>query len=185
MLISVTFSMQISPSLSLSHHHDDHHHYQDTKERGPKRLQRLQRNHAAVSPWQSLNRILLERKKTTADSKLHDNQADIRQDRSCTDHITTLHIVIEQSLGWSSSPYVNFIDYDKAFDSVDRETHWKLLGQYGIPKKIISLIQCRYQGMFFRAVLEGQLQITLRSRLECIRDFCYRSASSHLWTTGS
>ena len=48
---------------------------------------------------------------------------------------------------WSGTPplYINFIDYEKAFDSVDRETMWKLLRHYGVPKKIISLIQCTFQ----------------------------------------
>nr|KAG5704548.1 hypothetical protein BaRGS_031812 [Batillaria attramentaria] len=34
---------------------------------------------------------------------------------------------------------------EKAFDSVDREALWKLLRHYGVPGKIISLIQCTYQ----------------------------------------
>ena len=56
---------------------------------------------------------------------------------------------------WNSSLYVNFIE--KALDSIDRETLWKLLGHYGITKKIISIIQCSYHGMTCRAVHGGQL----------------------------
>jgi hypothetical protein len=47
---------------------------------------------------------------------------------------------VEQSLEWNPSLYVNFIDYEKIFDSdvsVDRETLWKLLSHYGVPKNII------------------------------------------------
>jgi hypothetical protein len=33
-----------------------------------------------------------------------------------------------------SSLYINFIDYEKAFDSVDKETLWKLLRHYGVPE---------------------------------------------------
>ena len=40
--------------------------------------------------------------------------------------------------------YVNFIDYEKAFDSVDRQILWKLLRHYGVPVKIVSQIQCIY-----------------------------------------
>ena len=43
--------------------------------------------------------------------------------------------------------YINFIDYQKAFDSVDRETMWKLLRHCGVPVKIISLIRCTFQNM--------------------------------------
>ena len=90
------------------------------------------------------------------DSKLCDHQAGCRQDMSCTDHIAALRIVIEQSLEWNSSFYVNFIDYEKAIDSIGRETLWELLFHYGIPKKIISVIQCSYQGMPCRVVHRGQ-----------------------------
>ena len=71
---------------------------------------KLQRNYAAASPRQSSQKILLERMKTEVDSKLRGHQAGLREDRSCTDHIATLHIVIQQSLEWSSSYYANFID---------------------------------------------------------------------------
>ncbi|VDP42490.1 unnamed protein product [Schistosoma margrebowiei] len=38
------------------------------------------------------------------------------------DQISTLRIIVEQSIEWNSSFYINFIDYEKAFDSVDRTT---------------------------------------------------------------
>ena len=72
-------------------------------------------------PSKFLNRILLERMKTAADSQLRDNQAGFKQDRSCVDHIATLRMIIEQFLEWNSSLYVTFIDYEKTIDSVDRE----------------------------------------------------------------
>ena len=50
---------------------------------------------------------------------------------------------------WNSSLYINFIDYEKAFDSVD--TLWKLLEHYGIPEKIITIIQQSYEGMTCRS----------------------------------
>ena len=95
--------------------------------------------------------------KAAVDNRLRDQQAGFRQDRSCTDHIATLRIIVEQSLELNSSLYVNFIDYEKAFDSVDRETLWKLLKHYGIPGKIITLIQRTYEGMSCTVVRRGQL----------------------------
>ena len=57
----------------------------------------------------------------------------------------------------NSPLYVNFIDYEKAFDSVDRETMWKLLRHYGVPEKIISLILCTFQDMSCRTAHAEQL----------------------------
>ena len=37
--------------------------------------------------------------------------------------------------------YVNFVDYEKAFDNLDRETSWKLLRHYGVPMNFVNLIR--------------------------------------------
>ena len=78
-------------------------------------------------PGKVLNRIILERMKGEVDKTLREEQAGFRQDRSCTDQIATLRIIVEQSIEWNSSLYVNFVDYEKAFDSLDRDTLWKIL----------------------------------------------------------
>ena len=95
------------------------------------------------TPGKVLNRVLLERMKEAVDPRLRDQQAGYRRNRSFADQIASLRIIVEQSLEWNSPLYINLIDYEKAFDSVDRETTWKLLRHYGVPKKIISLIRCR------------------------------------------
>ena len=62
--------------------------------------------------------------KDAVDPLLRDQQAGFRQNRSCIDQIAALRIIVEQSLEWNSSLYINFVDYEKAFDSVDRNTLW-------------------------------------------------------------
>ena len=59
--------------------------------------------------------------KEAVDLKLRDQQAGFRRNRSCADQIASLRIIGEQSLEWNSPLYINFIDYEKAFGSVDRE----------------------------------------------------------------
>ena len=99
------------------------------------------------TPGKALNRALLERMKEAVELKLRDQQAGFRRNRYCADQIASLRIIVEQSLEWNSPLYINFIDYEKAFDSVDRETMWKLLRHYRVPEKIISLIRCTCQDM--------------------------------------
>ena len=41
---------------------------------------------------------------------------------------------------------INFIDLKKAFDSVHRESLWKIMKSYGIPQRIIDIIQNFYDG---------------------------------------
>ena len=108
-------------------------------------------------PSKIFNRVILNRIKNAADPKLRDNQAGFRKNRSCKDQIATLRVIVEQSLEWNTSLYINFIDYEKAFDSVDRNTLWKLLRHYGVPEKIVSLIRKSYDGMNNRVVHGQQL----------------------------
>ena len=51
------------------------------------------------------------------------------------------------SSAWNGTPslHINFVDFRKAFDSVHRETLWKILESYGIPDKIITLINLFYR----------------------------------------
>ncbi|VDP36416.1 unnamed protein product [Schistosoma curassoni] len=95
--------------------------------------------------------------KDSVDAQLSDQQAGFRKDRSCTDQIATLRVIVEQSIGWNSSLYINFIDYEEAFDSVDRATLRKLLRHYGIPEKIVNIIQNSYDGLTCKTVHERQL----------------------------
>ena len=87
-----------------------------------------------VTAGKVLHRIILERLKEGLDSKLREEQAGFRQHRSCRDQIITLRIITEQSVEWNSSLYIIFVDFEKAFDSVDKETLWKILRHHGIKR---------------------------------------------------
>ena len=108
-------------------------------------------------PGKVFNRILLERMKVAVDPLLRDEQAGFRPNRSCADQIATLRIILEQSLEWNTPLYINFVDYEKAFDSVDRETLWRLLRHYGVPNKIVNIIRNSYSEMNCKVIHEGQL----------------------------
>ncbi|VDP33081.1 unnamed protein product [Schistosoma margrebowiei] len=45
----------------------------------------------------------------------------------------------------------------EAFNSVDRTTLWKLLRHYGVPQKIVNIIQNSYDGLHCKIVHGGQL----------------------------
>ena len=108
-------------------------------------------------PGKLFNRILLERMKTEVDRLLREGQASFRKERSCTDHIATLRMITEQSLEWNSPLYITFIDFEKAFDSIDRTAFWKLLAHYGIPEEIIRLIRTTYEPSTCQVVHNGSL----------------------------
>ncbi|RUS70807.1 hypothetical protein EGW08_021427 [Elysia chlorotica] len=56
-------------------------------------------------------RIMLERLETTLDKRLRDEQAGFRQDRPCTEYIST---IIERSLESQTPLHAAFVDIQKA-----------------------------------------------------------------------
>ena len=87
------------------------------------------KNHRGIMlllvPGKVLNRIILDSLTTTLDAELRDQQAGFRTDRSCTDHIATLRIIIEQTLEWSSSLSISFVEFQKTYYmTVSTATHY-------------------------------------------------------------
>ena len=103
------------------------------------------------------NRILLERMKTEVDRQLRKEQAGCGKERSSTDHIATLQVIIEQSLEWNFPVCITFVDFEKAFDNIDRTAIWKLLAHYDILEKIIRLICTTYEPSTSQVVHNGSL----------------------------
>ena len=73
--------------------------------------------------------------------KLNDNQAGFRKGYSTTDHIFTLHSLIELLKSRKKKLYCCFIDFSQAFDSVWRIGLWR------------KLLETSVNGKFFRIVL--------------------------------
>ena len=83
---------------------------------------------------------------THVDRLLRQQQDGFRRGRSCTDQIFTLRqIIIEKVTEGRRPVIVNFIDFRKAFDSIHRPALWKILQQYGLPTKIVTVIQKLYE----------------------------------------
>ena len=97
-------------------------------------------------------RVILERIKAAPEEKLREEQAGFRDGRSCTDR----RIIVEQSIEWQSSLYINFIDFEKAFDSISREVLWRFLRHCGLPVKIVTIIRALYEGFSEQVVHNWQ-----------------------------
>ena len=67
------------------------------------------------------------------EENIRNEQAGFRKGRSCIDHIVVLRQILEQSAEWKCNFFVLYVDFDKAFDSLYRETLWKILRSYGRP----------------------------------------------------
>ena len=59
--------------------------------------------------------------------ELPDVQAGFRKARGTRDQIANIHWIIEKAREFQKNIYFCFIDYAKAFDSVDHNKLWKIL----------------------------------------------------------
>ena len=95
-------------------------------------------------PSKILAKTIMQRISNAVDMKLRKEQAGFRKHRGCIDQIFALRTIIEQCTEWQRQIYVNFVDFEKAFDSIHRESLWKILRNYGIPYKMVQLIKSFY-----------------------------------------
>ena len=86
-------------------------------------------------PGKVLSIILLNRLKYSTDLKLREQQAGFRSNRSCSEQVFMLRNIIEQCTEFQQPILLNFVDFKKAFDSIHRESLWKIAALYGIPEK--------------------------------------------------
>ncbi|XP_062532890.1 uncharacterized protein LOC134201663 [Bombyx mori] len=119
-----------------------------------------------------LARLLLNRMSKKITGTLREEQAGFLPGRSCTDHTNTLRILIEQSVEWQTEMILTFVDFEKAFDTVQWSKMWACLKQRGIPNKIIGIIQALYRGSTCRVVhdqvLGAPIEMTAGVKQGCL-----------------
>ena len=78
--------------------------------------------------------------------ELPDVQAGFRKSTGTRDQIANIHWIIEKAREFQKNIYFCFIDYAKAFDSVDHNTLWKILKDTEIPDHLSFLLRNLYAG---------------------------------------
>lgn len=88
--------------------------------------------------------IIMNRIAPHMESTLRNERAGSRANRSCLDQSNTLRPIIEQSNEFCSPLYLLFIDFEKAFDNINRSAVWQSLSRRGIPGSIVRIIKALY-----------------------------------------
>ena len=91
------------------------------------------------------NKMLLERIRTSLDPLLRINQNGFRPGRSTLAQIVTLRRLLEGVRAKQLKAVVTFVDFKKAFDSIHREKLMSILRAYGVPEKIVRVVNILYR----------------------------------------
>ena len=92
------------------------------------------------------SQILLNRlnKWAEKEEKLLDNQFGFQKGKSTVDCIFTLYSIIAKTLGIGEKLYCVFIDYEKAFDKIDRSFLWQKLLTEQVSGKFVNALRSMY-----------------------------------------
>ena len=91
--------------------------------------------------YKLLSNILLSRLIPYAKEIMWNHQCGFRCNRSTIDHIFCIRQILEKKWEYSEPVHQLFIDFKKAYDSVGREVLFKILIEFGIPRKLVRLIK--------------------------------------------
>ncbi|CAB1104154.1 unnamed protein product [Ectocarpus sp. CCAP 1310/34] len=78
---------------------------------------------------------------------LPEEQSGFRPHRSTLDMLFAIQRLHELARKKSTAVFACFVDLTKAYDSVDRDLLWDVLGRFGVPPKMLAVIRHFHEGM--------------------------------------
>ena len=91
-------------------------------------------------------KILQARLQLYMNRELPDVQTGFRKGRGTRDQIANICWIMGKAKEFQKNIYLCYIDYAKAFDCVDHNKLWKILGEMGIPDHLTCLLRNLYAG---------------------------------------
>ncbi|MES9880789.1 MAG: reverse transcriptase family protein [Sedimenticola sp.] len=86
---------------------------------------------------------------------LYDGQNGFRKGRSTIDHISALTNIIETRKKMKKSTFCAFIDFKKAYDSINRDILWSKLDKLGFTGTLLNAIKSIYNNVLYSVKLNG------------------------------
>ena len=89
-------------------------------------------------------------------------QAGFRKGFGTVDNAFVLNFLVEKEIQRKGKLYTCFIDFKRAFDSVNREFLWKKMSRLGLPEKFVRILMSVYAKVEMKVCVNGD---------ECTRGF--------------
>ena len=91
-------------------------------------------------PGKGLARIIIERFRHQMLEHQRPEQSGFTPKRSMIDRILALRVFTEHRREFQQGMLAAYVDLCKAFNSVNRDALWRILGLRGVPSKLINLM---------------------------------------------
>ena len=93
--------------------------------------------------------------------ELTDVETRFRKGRGTRDQIANIHWILEKAREFQKTTYLCFIDYTKAFDSVDHKKHQKILRDRNTRSPYLSPVNCSIPSSNCMRVKKQQLELDM------------------------
>ena len=107
--------------------------------------------------YKILSRALLTRLEEQTDHMIGEYQAGFRKHRSCSEQIINLKNIINYRRIRGKPTTVVFVDFMKAYDSVDRRSLMNTLDEFGVDRKTTALIKQTLTDTMAKVRFQGEL----------------------------
>jgi hypothetical protein len=91
--------------------------------------------------YKIISNIFLSSLSPYTDEIIGDHQCGFRRNRSTTGQMFCIGQILEKKMGYNETVRQLFIAFKKAYDSVRREVLYNTLIEFGVPTKIVRLIE--------------------------------------------
>ena len=102
-------------------------------------------------------KMLLQRLLVVASDVFVEAQCGFRSSRSTINIIFTLKQLQEKATEQKKPLYIAFVDFSKAFDSINRPCLWRLLSKFGCPDKFILTLRAFHEDMQAQVMIDGKM----------------------------
>lgn len=106
------------------------------------------------SIYKLFSSIIEKRIRKTIENHQPVEQAGFRRGFSTVDHIHSIEMIIDKYIEFQKPLYIGFIDYRKAFDTLEHQAIWESLRSQNIEASYIKVLQCIYKNSSSRIRLE-------------------------------
>ena len=104
-----------------------------------------------------LGKILISRIQGRVDHRLRKEQTGFRPGGGTVEQIFIQRNILEQVDEWNETMYFHFVYFERAFDSVHRDSLWRIMKAHGIPDKLTGLVKALYDGFTCKVIDEGEI----------------------------
>uniref|UniRef100_A0A914W977 Reverse transcriptase domain-containing protein n=1 Tax=Plectus sambesii TaxID=2011161 RepID=A0A914W977_9BILA len=94
--------------------------------------------------YKSLTKVITWRIEAAVEHRLPPNQAGFRKGYSTLDHLHAVNMAVEKCREYNLRLSMLFVDFQKAFDTIEFRAIWNSLAHYGVDSSIIEVVKKLY-----------------------------------------